>query len=101
MMITYGHQVTSMDDKFVRMAELVREYAEKTPGNSVVDIFPIRRSLVLVRHFLSFRVLPVKYLPTWFPGAGFHEHGRIGRELSVGMRWGPFEAVKKQLVSQQ
>ena len=49
MMIAYGHQVTSMDDKFVRMAELVREYAEKTPGNSVVDIFPIRRSLVLVR----------------------------------------------------
>ena len=49
MMITYGHQVTSMDDKFVRMAELVREYAEKTTGNSVVDLFPIRRSLVLVR----------------------------------------------------
>ncbi|KAI0689449.1 cytochrome P450 [Cerioporus squamosus] len=82
MMITYGHQVTSMDDKFIRMAELVREYAEKTPGNSAVDIFPI-----------------LKYLPTWFPGAGFHKHARIGRELSAGMRRGPFEAVKKQMTA--
>lgn len=43
MMVTYGHQVTSANDKFVALAEAVREHGERTPASNIVDIFPICR----------------------------------------------------------
>ena len=41
MMVTYGHQVSSTEDKFVALAEAVRENSESRPGNNIVDLIPI------------------------------------------------------------
>ena len=49
MMVTYGHQVASSDDEFVAIAEAVREQNEQHPGNSLVDLFPVREFSVYRR----------------------------------------------------
>ncbi|KAH9886231.1 cytochrome P450 [Cubamyces lactineus] len=82
MMVTYGHQVQSMDDPFIVMNEAVREHAEARPGVALVDVFPI-----------------LKYLPTWFPGASFHRAAAIGRELSMKMRVEPYNMIKATMDS--
>ncbi|KAI0312135.1 cytochrome P450 [Amylostereum chailletii] len=82
MMVSYGHRVTSIDDKYVRIAEAVRENEDKTPGNAIVDVLPF-----------------LKYVPTWFPGAGFKRHALFMRQLSINMREAPYQMVKDQLAS--
>ena len=60
MMITYGHHVASAQDRFVVIAEAVRENAARRPGLEIVDVFPIRehsfaalaRAVVLLTEFL-------------------------------------------------
>ncbi|KAI9068980.1 cytochrome P450 [Trametes sanguinea] len=80
MMVTYGHQVKSIDDPYVVLAEAVREHAESRPGVEVVDMLPIRK---------------FKYLPAWFPGASFQREAAIARDLSFRMRTEPFKMVKE------
>ncbi|KAI1791876.1 cytochrome P450 [Ganoderma leucocontextum] len=82
MMVTYGHQVNSAEDEFVALAEAVRENDEKTPGSNLVDVIPI-----------------LKYVPAWFPGAGFQRAALHARKLAWDMRYIPFQAVKAQLAS--
>ncbi|OSC99152.1 cytochrome P450 [Trametes coccinea BRFM310] len=82
MMVTYGHEVKSVTDKYVAIAEAVREHAEARPGIELVDVLP-----------------PLKYLPTWFPGASFHRVARVARELSFRMRTEPFEMVKTRMAA--
>ncbi|KAL7284541.1 hypothetical protein ACG7TL_001833 [Trametes sanguinea] len=79
MMVTYGHQVQSIDDPYVVLAEAVREHAESRPGVEVVDMLPI-----------------LKYLPAWFPGASFHREAAVARDLSFRMRTEPFKMVKER-----
>ncbi|KAI0675616.1 cytochrome P450 [Trametes maxima] len=54
--VTYGRPVTSMDDPLFQLAEKGLESANTSgsPGSRLVDFFPI-----------------LKFLPSWFPGAGF------------------------------
>ncbi|PIL24606.1 cytochrome P450 [Ganoderma sinense ZZ0214-1] len=82
MMVTYGHQVTSAEDEFVALAEAVRENDEKTPGSNLVDVIPV-----------------LKYVPAWFPGAGFKRAALYARKLAWDMRYVPFQAVKAHIAS--
>lgn len=45
MMVTYGHQVTSADDKFVALAEAIRDKGAKDITNNIIEMFPFRMSL--------------------------------------------------------
>ncbi|EIN09176.1 cytochrome P450 [Punctularia strigosozonata HHB-11173 SS5] len=82
MMVTYGHQVTSMDDEFVKLAEQVREHGEKTPGSNIVDIFPF-----------------MKYIPAWFPGAGFKREAMLKYRLAMEMRTAPYAEVMSRMAA--
>ncbi|KAI0365461.1 cytochrome P450 [Pilatotrama ljubarskyi] len=82
MMVTYGHQVTSPQDEYIKIAEAVPEHAERRPGVEIVDVLPI-----------------LKYLPSWFPGASFQKHAAVGRQLSMGMRLLPFKMVKERMAA--
>nr|VWO96616.1 N/A [Ganoderma boninense] len=82
MMVTYGHQVTSAEDEFVALAEAVRKNDKEAPGSSVVDLIPI-----------------LKYVPAWFPGAGFQRSASHARKLAWNMRYVPFRALKAELAS--
>jgi hypothetical protein len=48
---------------------------------------------------LSHLIFKVKYLPEWFPGAGFQKKIKIWRKIVLDMPTTPFQFVKKQLVS--
>lgn len=41
----------------------------------------------------------VKYIPEWFPGAGFQRWASKGRRMVNEMMEGPWETIKKELVS--
>ncbi len=40
----------------------------------------------------------VRYIPAWFPGAGFQKVAEEGRKLSNDLRSRPYEAAKAQIV---
>lgn len=40
MMITYGHQVASDDDEYVKLSEEIRDRAVGAHGNDLVDFLP-------------------------------------------------------------
>ncbi|KAH9886921.1 cytochrome P450 [Cubamyces lactineus] len=65
MEVTYGKPVTSLDDEFVRVAELSLEAGNDSgsPGSLLVDFFPI-----------------LKYFPRWLPGGGYKTKALIGRQ---------------------
>ena len=84
MKIGYGIAVQESDDPYISVAEEVfNEVAEAgIPGAFwVVDLFPI-----------------LKYVPSWFPGAGFQKKAARVREAINTMAEKPFRHVQEQLV---
>ncbi|EIW56875.1 cytochrome P450 [Trametes versicolor FP-101664 SS1] len=82
--ITYGKRVMSLDDELVRVAERGIEGANSagSPGSMLVDFFPI-----------------LKYIPTWFPGAGFKRHATVVRRYIEEWKNKPYESVVSALAS--
>ncbi|KAG6889257.1 hypothetical protein C0995_002252 [Termitomyces sp. Mi166 len=80
--IVYGYEVTEKQDPFVHLLDRgMTQFAVATaPGAFPVDVFP-----------------PLRYLPSWFPGGGFHLQAKIwGRDLD-DMATKPFDHMKRQL----
>ncbi|KAJ6585036.1 cytochrome P450 [Mycena capillaripes] len=78
----YGYDVEPRNDRFVAISEnAVKKLSDSFfPGAAVVNTFPILR-----------------YLPSWFPGAGFQRFAAECRELTEEMRQVPFEFVKQNM----
>jgi hypothetical protein len=83
MQVTYGIEVKESYDPYISLAqEALNGLNEATaPGAFLVDFFPI-----------------LKYVPSWFPGAGFQKKAAHWRELNASMIEKPFYHVKEQLV---
>ena len=83
MKIGYGITVQESDDPYVAIAEeALKGVAEAgIPGSFLVDLLPI-----------------LKYLPSWFPGAGFQKKAARWREAINTMAEKPFRHVQEQLV---
>ncbi|KAF7342918.1 Cytochrome P450 [Mycena sanguinolenta] len=66
--IVAGHRVTSSDDPYLRISQMIYECMSKTgpPGGSPLDFFPV------LQHF-----------PSWFPGA---HHLRVVKEGRLVIR---------------
>jgi hypothetical protein len=81
--IAYGIDVKESDDPYVLLAEEVLNGINEaaTPGAFWVDLFPI-----------------LKYVPSWFPGAGFQKKAAYWREINASVTEKPFHYVKEQLV---
>jgi hypothetical protein len=86
MKIVYGITVQESDDPYISIAEeALKGVAEAgTPGAFWVDTFPI-----------------LKYVPSWFPGAGFQKKAARWRECINTMAENPFRHVQEQLVQVQ
>ena len=82
--VVFGMQVSGMDDELVKAAEdtmeLQNEY--RVAGRFWVDLLPVLR-----------------YIPTWFPGAEFHQHAARTRLVSTQTRNQGFEFVKSGQVN--
>ena len=83
MKIGYGITVQESDDPYVSIAEeALKGVAEAgIPGSFLVDLLPI-----------------LKYVPSWFPGAGFQRKAARWREAINTMAEKPFRHVQEQLV---
>jgi hypothetical protein len=83
MKISYGIAVQESDDPYISMAEIAFSGLAEAgiPGAFWVDMFPI-----------------LKYLPSWFPGAGFKKKAKRVREATNIMAEKPFRLVQEQLV---
>ena len=83
MKIGYGIAVQESDDPYISVAEDVFDGIAQAgiPGAFLVDL-------------LSF----LKYVPSWFPGAGFQKKAAHWRELINTMAERPFRHVQDQLV---
>jgi hypothetical protein len=83
MRIGYGIDVQESDDPYISIAEEALNGAAEAgiPGAFWVDMFPI-----------------LKYVPSWFPGAGFQKKAARWREATNTMADKPFRHVQEQLV---
>ena len=83
MNIAYGIEVQDSDDPYILLAEksLNGLSQSTTPGAFWVDFFPI-----------------LKYVPSWFPGAGFQKKAAYWREINASVAEKPFGYVKEQVV---
>ena len=83
MKIGYGVAVKETNDPYISVAEDVLDGLARAgvPGTFLVDLVPI-----------------LKYVPSWFPGAGFQKKAAHWREVNHIMAEKPFSHVKEQLV---
>ena len=83
MKIGYGIAVQESDDPYISIVEEVMDGTAQAgiPGSFWVDLFPILR-----------------YVPSWFPGAGFQKKAARWREAINTMAEKPFHHVQEQLV---
>ena len=86
MKIGYGIAAQESDDPYISIAEeVVTKINEASiPGTFWVDFFYI-----------------LKYVPSWFPGAGFQKKAARVREAVDTMTDKPFRHVQEQLVQVQ
>uniref|UniRef100_A0A8H7XX85 Cytochrome P450 n=1 Tax=Psilocybe cubensis TaxID=181762 RepID=A0A8H7XX85_PSICU len=82
--ITYGLDVLADNDPYIKVAEQsLAGFAEAAvPGAFLVDSFSL-----------------LKYVPEWFPGAGFQTKARIWRDAAFEMRDYTFKGAKKNVLA--
>ena len=100
-MTHFGNTVVSMHDRYVTLAEdAIRSLADAVvPGTFLVDFFPWCKVSVYdgISHLIIITTT-VKYVPDWFPGAGFKTVAKRGRELSTALRFVPYRETKEKVV---
>jgi hypothetical protein len=82
--VAYGLDVLPKDDPYIETAQrAVRPLLiAVVPGAFLVDAIPV-----------------LKYVPEWFPFAGFQRKAKEWRKLAIAMLEVPFEAAKHKMVS--
>jgi len=82
MKITYGHEVGPLSDNYVKLADEAMESFSiaAEPGAFLVDFLP-----------------SLKYIPAWFPGAGFKRKAMVWRKLSQSMLNDPYQMTKRKI----
>ncbi|KAF8797657.1 cytochrome P450 [Phlegmacium glaucopus] len=82
--ITYGHDIVSVDDLFVRLAERAGTLTVESgsPAATLVDFFPLMR-----------------HIPTWAPFSSFKIKALEARKAVEAMMDIPFEQVKSDMRS--
>ncbi|KAF8523692.1 cytochrome P450 [Hysterangium stoloniferum] len=84
MEIAYGIDILPENDPYITTAEFAVGLGGTVgaPGSYLVNTIPL-----------------LKYLPEWFPGAGFKKKARIWRKKVTDMPTIPFQFVKKELAA--
>lgn len=98
MMVTYGHQVTSAEDKFVALAEAIRDKGAKDITSNIRDVPIPYAPWFFCRRYPHLITALVKYTPDSFPGASFKREAVFSSQRSTNMRTAPHEMVKESLV---
>ena len=84
MSVSYGLPVLESNDPHIALAEeTVRSAAEAgIPGTFLVDLLPV-----------------LKYVPSWFPGAGFKRKAARYAAVNAEVVDQPFKIIQRKMVS--
>lgn len=108
MKIMYGLEVTDPNHPFLVLGEKQVEMFSRAamPGTFLCENIPARSSFDTTRHFsgkyscgLRMIPVPVKYVPSWVPGATFKRQAAFWSRCDKQLRDEPFQIVKGLLVS--
>jgi hypothetical protein len=108
LMIAYGYSVKNNNDYLLDVVEAaVTAFSQcMDPGAYLVDMIPLRKSPFLPNALLGMPTTPsflspraVRYVPKWFPGAGWKLRGEQYRKLLDDTTELPYQFVKDQMVS--
>ncbi|KAJ7142219.1 cytochrome P450 [Mycena epipterygia] len=82
--VAYGIDVLPVNDPYIAVAQKAVHAGEQVaiPGRFLVDSIPL-----------------LKYVPGWFPGAGFKKKAKEWKQLGRELEELPFAEVKRQLAS--
>ncbi|KAJ7786209.1 cytochrome P450 [Mycena metata] len=82
--VVYGYELQSENDPYVHLAHEAMKGLNQAvhPGSFFVDFLPALR-----------------YLPSWFPGAGFKRKAKIWAKSSLALRDIPFENLKTSIAA--
>ncbi|KAJ8480992.1 hypothetical protein ONZ45_g15455 [Pleurotus djamor] len=82
--ITYGYQVVSDDDDFLKLIDFFGEIQKQSgpPGGTLIDLFPI-----------------LQRLPSWFPGTHYANFARKWSWVTRQLHDMPYDRVKAQRTS--
>ncbi|KAJ6523882.1 cytochrome P450 [Mycena vulgaris] len=82
MSVAYGINVLPVDDPYIALAEEGVQSFNDAVGRFLVDLIPA-----------------LKYIPAWFPGAGFKRKAKEWRKLAQAVSDVPFTEVKRQIAA--
>jgi len=103
-MISHGYLVKEQDDPIVDVVEAaVSGFSEcLEPGAYLVDVIPLRKPHLLLRCIVgnANHSSSVRYVPDWFPGAGWKSKAKRFANLLEDMAEIPHQFTKDQVVSQ-
>ena len=100
--VIYGTKIEDANNKHVVEAEAWDEGFNQAvaPGRFWVDSLPMcKPGMLCSSHYASVKQLIVKYVPEWFPGAGFQRLAAGWRRSMYNARDGPFDEAKNSYVS--
>jgi hypothetical protein len=103
MRVAYGHQITSDDDPYVKIAQDTGYALSNggSPGSTPVDFFPFRAYSLkcwYIDRLLTCLPTAVRYFPSWFPGAFYAGFAKDNKFAIEALHNYPFEEVSKQMV---
>ena len=99
LLVAYGYQIKSPDDGFLKTADKsLHDFSvATTPGTFLVEFFPICTSCS--SFYCCLPELPtVKYVPEWFPGAGWKKTIASFKANYEASAAEPFDFVKREMV---
>jgi hypothetical protein len=81
--MTYGVDILPINDPNLQVARLASAAVVEalTAGSNSVDMFPL-----------------LKHLPSWVPGASFHEKAKVSRKYAKCVRDGTYSAGRNKMV---
>ena len=100
--VVYGIQIKESNDPYTEIAsEATNSLGEVGPGAFLVDVLPVRTSLSKSCDELDVNCIlyaVVKYVPQWFPGAGFQKKAAYWKSVVIRVVDEPWEFVKRGYV---
>ena len=98
--IAYGIEVLEEGDPYLQVAGIAfAQLADIViPGKYLVNSLPICESIIFRSKWFLISC-KVRYVPSWFPGAGFKNKAKECAKMSEATRRLPWEAVMKSTVS--
>lgn len=104
MSVVYGYETAMRDDPIIAVVERAVKLAVefiRPEVAAILGLFPFSKfySFHFWYIYLTNCPLPVRYTPSWLPGASFKRNALISQQYAGDMVDAPFQFVKESMAS--